>query len=94
MVYLYVQKYPNEWPQLAEIIDCSEDDLTIIWYHASYTGCCRKFRLQQKKQRVNWVEQVQKEDVLFHPFNLLPSSKVPKEITDLLKEKEKSLFPK
>ena len=95
MVCLYVQKYPNDWPQLAEIIDCHEDELTIMWYHASYTGYCRKFTIKQnKKQRVNWVEQVRKEDVLFHPFNLLPSSKLPKEITDLLKEKEKSLFLK
>ena len=92
MICLYVNKYPTEWPQVAEILDCSEDNsLTVRWYRASYTGYCHKFSLKKNK-KVDWVEKVQKEDIIFRPFDLLPSSKLPKQVVDFLKEEEANFF--
>ena len=72
MICLYVHKYPTDWSQVADVIDCSDSNvLTVCWYDASYTGFSQQFRITKKKQKVDWIEKVHKDDILFYPFDLL-----------------------
>ena len=89
-----MDSYPLDWPQVAKIIEVGSGQLTISWCKASYTGYCSeiKRKIHGKAAPVVWEETVQMKDIISDPFELLPSSKLPKCIVDVLRVKHADIF--
>lgn len=72
---LDLEKY-QERPLIAVVKELREDGITVAWYGGSWTTKWAVAKRKEGRQWVEWVEDVQKEDVVLFDFKLTNKGKL------------------
>ncbi len=92
MCLLDVEKYEDGWPQIGEILSLTEDKIMIKWYKGSIGSKIVPWVLLKKGihvGRINWEEEVDKEDIWLSGFHLTKKMYLPTQIKKAVGDYEK-----
>lgn len=87
MVACFVKEYRDEIPQIAEVLEISDDsdDIVIHWWDGTYSGSWRALVKRQGRASVPWTEVLKKSNVLFE-VSLTKGFKLPKATQEILRK--------
>lgn len=79
---LNVQRYEDTWPQIAEVLSTEDDNLLKIrWYKGSLNSKIVPWVLLKKGHgRIDWEDQVTKDDIWYSGFTLTKKGYLPLEV--------------
>ena len=91
MVLCDVERYHDEWPQVARVLNIDRDEYKILWYKGSMTGAWTPAtrRVKGAKGKTETYEDiVSQSELWFSGFRLTPAGN----LTKVTKDKLKSYF--
>ena len=88
MCLLDVPKWVDHWPLLGEVMSIGEHKVNIRWWRASMTGVCKPEVLQSTrgKGRMDWCEDVGREQIWLFGFHLTPSNRFSQAIREKIEK--------
>ena len=82
MVLLAMDKYMDEWPQVAKVMEATKEVATIVWYGGSMTGQWRPCSIPipgQRGKKQPFTEEVPRSAIWFN-FELTNKNCLPKNV--------------
>ena len=81
MCLLDCPKYEDNWPQVGVAMNIDNETVTIKWYKGGIAAKQKPEVLIQKgKGKIDWVEEVTKDNIWHFGFKLTPSGYLPQDI--------------
>lgn len=87
MVLTKIERYCDEWPQVAEISSIDNDNVhvTVIWYKGARCTTWSRCSIPvpgQRGKRMPWKEIINKEDIWLSGWKLTNANLLPKHVKD------------
>lgn len=81
-VLCFLDKYVDEFPQLAKVLEVKSEQLFVHWFKGAKTTVWHPKTLTGKGQRKPFTEWISKNDAFFHSFHLTANGSLPKVAKD------------
>ena len=93
MVALYLEAYRQDWPQVGRVLEVRDGFLNIQWYSGTITSTWKPLSMRSAQNvEEPWTEMVSTTKLLFAPFSLTGSKRLPGEVRQDLRRQYEIIY--